>query len=678
MSLLAPFYPVRMEKTNNKFIVSASNRVCTFGENSMPESILVNGNELLAAPIRLAGSEQGEPMEFRTDYETNESAAFISKRSDEEVLLCGALQTKRFILNHKVRFSFDGCMDIVLSIMPAGKTVAEVFGVESGKKPAYELDSLALEIPLRREALLHYSLYPANEVLLADGTVLPKSPMSSSGKIPDQDMYFPFEALLWFGCEECGLGIYADNPKGRELNDAKRALELVRSEDGNYLLRVRLLDHHPTEWPAPYESGCYRYPPLSFRFGLQATPVKDFPKDPYIHNALHLDCFIKTPGDYLDFLSENGRFDRLKQKGVNTLILHEKWNRQQNCFDPSGYSRFQIRRIVEECHARGIRVLTYFGYEMSTLDADFEDLFPSVREEVGGRPAGGWYRVPFQRDYNVCYNSEAAERMLKGIADVMDTCHTDGVYLDGTATPIYCCNARHGCGWTDENGKAQGSYPVTAVRSLFRRLYETVRFRGGYISVHAYGCVNFTALPYIDQSWYGENLQFDYITGNFSDVPLDYFRAEYTGRNMGVPVEFIAYEKRPVWNFENALAICLPHGILPRPNDIEGPLELMSGIWSILEHFPVSQSEWCPYWKNGAQTSHEKVKASYYRYRSLSGKVSLLMFLANTSCQKASGVSFRIGEGVDRWSDITSGEPADLPGTIELEPYSCRILFAES
>ena len=46
MSLLAPFYPVRMEKTNNKFIVSASNRVCTFGENSMPESILVNGNEL--------------------------------------------------------------------------------------------------------------------------------------------------------------------------------------------------------------------------------------------------------------------------------------------------------------------------------------------------------------------------------------------------------------------------------------------------------------------------------------------------------------------------------------------------------------------------------------------------------------------------------------------------------
>ena len=129
---------------------------------------------------------------------------------------------------------------------------------------------------------------------------------------------------------------------------------------------------------------------------------------------------------------------------------------------------------------------------------------------------------------------------------------------------------------------------------MFKKLYAAVHARGGMINVHAYGFQNFTALPFIDLSWYGENLQFDYIHGDFSDVPLDYFRSEYTGRNMGVPVEFIAYENRPIWNFENALSLSIIHGILPRPNDIEGPLDQMAEIWKIFDRFPIAQSDWMP------------------------------------------------------------------------------------
>lgn len=669
--------PVRMEQKDGIHTAEVRGRRYAFGADGMPVSIRSAGQELLASPVRLVGAEAGEPMEWYTGDAAAESRAFVSRRSDEAVTLSGAMRTKRFIVNQNITVRDDGGMDFDLTLMPAGLTVAEVFGTAGTARPDYRLDSLALELPLRAEAVSHYSMYPGNELICSDGTVIPKTAMSNSGAVPGKDLYFPFEALLWLGREECGLGLYADSPRGRELNDDSRAIELVHAADGSLLLRVRLLDHHPTAWKADPAQGCYAYRPLSFRFGLMATPVSRFPAVPYVHNALHLDCFVKTPGDYLSFLSAEHRFDRLKEKGVNTLILHEKWNNQQNCFTPSEDTLERLRRIVEECHARDIRVLTYFGYELSTLDPDFAGLFDEVSAEVDGHQTGGWYRVPFQRDYNVCYGSLLRDRFLAGIEKVMDTCHTDGVYLDGTATPILCMNPRHGCRWIDEKGRPQGTYPVTAVRELFRRLGNIVHSRGGYISVHAFGCMNFTALPYIDLSWYGENLQFDYIKGNFSDVPLDYFRAEYTGRNMGVPVEFIAYEKRPVWNFENALAISLIHGILPRPNDIGHPLELMSGIWRILDRFPLAASEWCPYWKNGAEATDAAVQVSYYRYRSVTGRVSLLIFLANTACRRRENVSFTLPEPVERLIDLTDGTPAPAPAALGLEPYSYRIYYAE-
>ena len=37
---------------------------------------------------------------------------------------------------------------------------------------------------------------------------------------------------------------------------------------------------------------------------LQPTPVKTFPKQPYLHNALHLDCFVKIKGNYIDFVGD--------------------------------------------------------------------------------------------------------------------------------------------------------------------------------------------------------------------------------------------------------------------------------------------------------------------------------------------------------------------------------------
>ena len=308
------------------------------------------------------------------------------------------------------------------------------------------------------------------------------------------------------------------------------------------------------------------------------------------------------------------------------------------------------------------------------MSPEWSELRDSVTHKTeSGRLAGGWWRVPFQRDYIVCYNSDYADMFVDGVTRIMDECHTDGVYLDGTSHARCCYNTEHGCGWYDRDGKPHGTYQLKAIRQMFRKLYAAVTERGGMINVHAYGFVNFTAIPYIHQNWYGENLQFVLNKGSSEDMNLDYFRAEYLGRNIGAPVEFIAYANPPHWNFEQALAMSILHGILPRPNDLGHPLELMSRVWSILDGFPIEKSEWLPYWKNDVRCSQDKVKVSYYRYTALDGSTSLLAFAVNISASELDSIKLDFSENVTAMYDAERSQPVVEPFT--LGAYGYRILY---
>lgn len=675
MSVGNAFMPVEAVTEGLEHKVNVVGRTITLGANGLPSSIISGGVELLASPVRFVCVEDGEPSVWDEDYANNESESFVMDRGEDFVTICGAMQSERFIVNTATRIEEDGCMSVDMKLMPRGKTVAQVFGIASSKPLQYVLNSFWLEIPLRKSVVEFYDMYPNSDMVLGDGTVRPKGGLTNAGRLPEQDVAMPFKALLWLGKDECGLGFAAESDRNWQPVDGNHAIEVVRDGD-QVVLRVRLLDSQPKAWKANPEAGSYAYKPVSFRYFLMGTPLKTFPKKPMLMNGLHLDCFIKIKGNYIDFLSQEGRFDRLKEKGVTTLILHEKWNKCQNWYELSEFTRWQLKRIVEECHKRGIKVLTYFGYELSSLAPVWNDHGSRVvAKTTRGDTQGGWWRVPFQRDYCVCYNTDWQDRMVEGISKIMDEFHTDGIYLDGTAIPHCCSNLEHGCGWKDEEGNVHGSYPLVSTRRLMKRLHEAVSARGGIVNVHAFGCMNFMDLAYIDLSWYGENIQFDFTKGKFADTPLDYFRAEYTGRNMGVPVEFIAYENRPTWTFEMAVSMSIIHGILPRPNDIEYPLELMSGIWKIMDQFPLEQSEWCPYWDNGAEVSDERVKVSYYRYKDVLGRTKLLAFCANTSVSNASNVTLRFAEDVSRICLLPSGE--EVSGGMDVASFEYKIFYVE-
>lgn len=673
MKIPQPFLPLRAETVNQEHVVHVVDRDYTFGADGLLTSVRSQGVELLAAPMRLVMTEDGEAAVWDDNYCENEAESFIQKRSDEQIILCGAKQSSRFIVDTCWRVDYDGCMDVDLKLMTRGQTVAQVFGVSATKPMLYRLSRLWVEIPLRAEAMTLMHMYPNSDMTLADGSVREQALMSTGGRLPAQDAALPFKALLWLGDEERGLGWFAENDRNWQPEQKNRAIELVRDGD-TLILRLRLLDSHPAAWSGDPAKGMNLYHPLMFRFGLHATPVKPFPKQPYIHNAFHLDCGIKVKGNYIDVLA--GRYDELKEKGVTTLILHEKWNKCQNWFDLSEFTAHQLRTIVDECHRRGIKVLPYFGYELSAIGPEWGDLEADVTSrKADGSLDGGWWRVPFQRDYVVCYRSRYADLFIDGVTKLMDEFHIDGVYLDTITRPQLCYSTAHGCGWYDHEGKLRGSYDIHAIRAMFKRLYDVVQSRGGEINVHSFGYVNFTASPYIHQNWFGENLQFVFMHGNTEDVNLDYFRAEYLGRNMGVPVEFIAYANPPKWTFDQALASSVLHGILPRPNDLNYPLELMSRVWKVFDAFPIAQSAWMPYWTNGATTTHEKVKISYYRYTDLSGAVQLLAFVVNISAAPVECVTIAFPEAVTQATDLL--EKKDVGMTFDLKGYSCRLLFVK-
>ncbi len=629
MAVMKPFSPIDIVEKENSIVANVSMRQITFGSDSLPVSIIADGEELLSAPIRFVGLEDGEAIEWVM------KDSFIFSRSDEEVVICGSMQSALFIINTCVTLGYDGCIYFDIKLVPRGKTVAEVFNMCEVKPHKYKIDSLILEVPLKHNSK-YYHVSPNTAVYGNDCELIPFSYTSQSGKLPlenEKQCYFPHRPMFWFGDEKRGLCLFSESDENWQPTDANHAIEVCDTDDMR-MLRVHLLDSHPKKWITTAErepNNVFR--PLSFSLGIEATPIKPFPKQPYLHNALHIDCFRKIDGDYKEYLysdfdGENG-YDRMKRLGVTTLILHEKWNKMQNFPYLAEPTSKQLETIIRECHIRGIKVIPYFGYELSTLSPLWTT---RSKEALFEYEDGGWWRVPPQRAYPLCFASSWQDTFVEGIKNLIDKFNFDGIYLDTTLFVKGCTNIRHGCGYVDDEGTRRPTYPVMKNRRMLKRLYEIVEGRGGIINYHAYGFCNIPSIGFTHIGWTGENIQYKLLKEGATEIPLDYFRTEYTGRNFGVPQELIAYENRPKWTFEQACAFAIIHGILPRPNSIEEPLEFISNVWRIFKGFPIEKSEWVPYWENNEiTTGDENIKCSYYRHINERGEIKRLVFVANTT-----------------------------------------------
>ena len=99
MKIPRPFIPLRAESENGTHTVHIIDRDYTVGIDGMLTSLRSQGVELLAAPMRVVAIEDGEAANWNRDYAQNESESFIQSRSDEQITLCGAMQSDRFVLD---------------------------------------------------------------------------------------------------------------------------------------------------------------------------------------------------------------------------------------------------------------------------------------------------------------------------------------------------------------------------------------------------------------------------------------------------------------------------------------------------------------------------------------------------------------------------------------------------
>lgn len=336
--------------------------------------------------------------------------------------------------------------------------------------------------------------------------------------------------------------------------------------------------------------------------------------------------------------SGNTMLEKIAASGAKWLILHEDWSLIQNYGVPKDKEEFL--RFADACHKLGLKLMVYFGYEISTLMPGFLDVCEeALNKNVNGNYVGGWQRKPAQRDFTVCYKGSYSDTMIERVAYVMDELKVDGIYTDGTYVPWECANEAHFCGYRDADGQLHDTYPIWAVRKHVKRLYECVHQRGGIIDTHQSSCCMMMTLAFADSYFDGENIQ-GMVAENIGSLKLDSFRCEFMGLNMGIPCNFISYVNEK-FTMRSIAGITLLHNVFPRGRTLED-LKFMSDIWKIYDDFGVENATWHPYWEQTDIVCPEK-KNVYISYFENNGNYLLMMF----SLEKEGGkVCFTIPQSV--------------------------------
>ena len=568
--VLPPWTEVVAETTEQEINVSVWGRTYRYANASLPTSVTTADEEILSAPIRLVGVLDGNPLVW------DRQGTVLFRHDKAQATVSGWQANETLIVNTTSKVEFDGLMRVDMVVMP-----------QRGASP--KLEELWLEVPLKEEKATLFHYWPGRW-----------GSAENSGAIPETGLTLPFKPFVWLGWEEGGLGWFTESDKGWQPEEESCYIE-VAPQGEEVVLRLRILDTQPPELP------------LTFTFGFQATPVKPIPKEFHEWRICHGASYgieSQSAGG-----EETGTvLDRIANLGVKTLVFHEQWTPIQNYWETT--QETELKRLVSECHKRGIKLLLYFGYELSTLTPEWGEIAEKtlVKNPQGGL-AGGYHRQPEQRDYIVCYNSIWQDRLVDGIAQALEHYGFDGVYLDGTIEPWGCSNEEHGCGYRAPDDSLKVTYPIFAVRRLMRRLYALVHPKGGFVNAHQSTCCVTPTLAFCHSYWDGEQFNGGELAGDsLQKLPLAAFRAEFMGQNFGVPCEFLVYEKPPEWTFEHALAFCLLHDVRIRPLGFGNKLELMSKIWEAMTDFGVSEAEWYPYWRNQefVKAQPEAVKVSFY------------------------------------------------------------------
>lgn len=465
-------------------------------------------------------------------------------------------------------------------------------------RKANTLDKLVLELPLRPEVARYLYSWP-----------------KITSRALTADVALPFQPILWLGDEEKGLSWMCESDQNWNLNDREKAVQVVRTEKET-VLRLTLVDA-PMKMPSPG---------LRYTFALQATPLRPKGRDLWDE---HYSCNTWY-GEDLDLPNKqiNGKpaLQYYAEKGVKTLQV-TRWWEPFAYPSPLGHEQ-EFRKLVQACHAVGIKVVPYVG---GFLLSELAPEAPLFKQEMTKWPISDYaLRVPGlknQTGFITCQNSSWTDFLVDGVARLIDEYDVDGIYLDSTTIPWACRNELHGCGYVKPKGERVTTYPVFAIRRNLQRLYNVVKLRkpDGVVDMHVYDCMNPAALAYCTSYWNGEQM------GNAplktDPLPLDRFRTEFMGYNWGVPADLLFYM---LHDYRKCTALAVLHDV-PVRADTLSDLDIQSQLWALHDRYLYKQAEWLPYWRNSGyvKVMPENCYASIYKHP----QQGVLAYISNLSKQ---------------------------------------------
>lgn len=671
---------MKIQKSSSGYNVQTECKSYVFNEQSpLLSQVTANGKDLFAAPARVVYRDGDKIRRI-------EHADFRRATSGDELTLSASAQTELTVINAVTRVEEDGLLDVTLSVMPCGLSGLEALGMigEMRKSKFFHLDGLYLEFPLKKEWARFAHIFPIGNYNI-DGEQVGKNSLRIADYMPKERLHCGFKNQMLVLGDDCGFGIFFENDREFVYGKEGTAFEIINEAD-EYVLRVRLIDAVPENWIVPEaylndpENWTLHFYPITFRFGLQALPVHEWNYANAFERNLHVTCFgnpqnydESNPGDKydeymwlpIDDEQTESRLDRIKRLGVKVLYVHENWNDYQNSPIISEQTANRLKRLIGACHERGIKLVPYFGYEISTLSplfAKYGKKFNRISDTKNMN--WHWYRYPYQRDLSVCLNTEWNDIFFEGITALQQEFGFDGFYLDGTVCPFICKNEEHGCGFY-KNGELHGTYAVFAMREFIKKLHAYATERGLIINVHPGGAINLATIAYCTSVWDGEFFQTPLLKGELTEAPEPLIRAQYVAKNTGVPMFALCYTNPPVWRFRQGATLALLCGALPKPGDFGEALELMSCVWNVFEEYMTKNASFHAYFESESNapvrlSGDPHVKLSYFENES--------SILAIVACVKT-GVkeSAAFSSDYAKIINAENGEVLSENGTLKLE-----------
>jgi hypothetical protein len=336
----------------------------------------------------------------------------VVKESPAAIELECSGKSEQLTVKTCITVEYDGFMWIKLEVAPVTPLV---------------INSMTLDVPLKKDCA---TLFDLKEKMY--GGYEPGFQGAVTDKTISRNIY-EFSPVIWLGNEDAGLQWIAENLKGWHNSDHKQSLQVVSSDNAR-VLRLNLVD-----------SKVELAQPRNIAFGLQATPVK-----PLLKGWRNL---------------RNGK----------NIELWFPWETLHNVPDAE-FKTAECEPTMRANEAAGKKLFNYLAtYSMSPFFPEFPwwcDLWSKTPPLIGTFTSGSdraWV------EGRVCPNAKSFEDFYAWKFKKLQTdIKLKNIYIDNeSAQP--CNNAIHGCGWTDDAGKAYDTWNILGTRRLAKRIYTMTK-----------------------------------------------------------------------------------------------------------------------------------------------------------------------------------------------------------